>query len=181
MLPGADPPCTHGAQQRPQAEHPILPTSHTRSPAAFKLSSRGRAGAPQAPAAGAATFLRSYVTKVACALAVVGVCYTPGLPILAVHWLYALLLSLSVGAIWDVYCAAAVAFYGLEVGFDLHDDNVCGLGCRCCRCCDNQRGLGCARRSERWRGSGKACVQHIQDIAAVQPPQTQVAHTFDTP
>jgi hypothetical protein len=39
----------------------------------------------------------------------------PGLPVLALHWLYALCLSLSMGAIWDAYCAAAVGLYGLRV------------------------------------------------------------------
>ncbi|GBF93009.1 hypothetical protein Rsub_05620 [Raphidocelis subcapitata] len=95
---------------------PVIPIE------AFKLSSRGGARPrrsppppPPARAASAGEFLASYAAKSAATAAVIGLYRLPGLPVLALHWLYALCLSLSMGALWDAYCAAAVGLYGLRV------------------------------------------------------------------
>jgi hypothetical protein len=96
-------------------------------PAAFKLSSHRQqtwrsakggcaadaGGAP--PATPAAVFLLSYVLKTAASFALIAACYLPRLPLLARYWLHALLLSISMGGIWDAYCAAAVGLCRLEV------------------------------------------------------------------
>lgn len=68
----------------------------------------------------ASAFLLSYAVKAACAAAAASLCYLPWLHVLAAHWLYALTLSLSVGALWDLHAAAAAAVFGLrcERSFD---------------------------------------------------------------
>ncbi|KIZ02506.1 hypothetical protein MNEG_5449 [Monoraphidium neglectum] len=76
----------------------------------FKLSGgRRAAAATAAPATTARAFLFSYCLKVAAAVSTVALTYAPQLPRLAVYWLYALTLSMSVGGIWDAYCALAIA------------------------------------------------------------------------
>ena len=76
--------------------------------------SSNSSGAATAQAASAGAFLLSYLVKAACAAAAALLCYLP-LHAYATHWLYALTLSLSVGALWDLYAAVAVAFAGLAV------------------------------------------------------------------
>lgn len=84
--------------------------------AAFKL---GGGASPaslssQAPA-NWPTFLKLYGAKASGAAVAASLAIWPALPELARHWFYALCLSLTLGALWDFWCCAAVAFAGIPV------------------------------------------------------------------
>lgn len=84
--------------------------------AAFKL---GGGASPaslsgQAPATWT-TFLKLYGAKAGGAAVAASLAVWPVLPELARHWFYALCLSLTLGALWDFWCCAAVAFAGIPV------------------------------------------------------------------
>jgi hypothetical protein len=71
-------------------------------------------GATNNGATTAREFWRSAGRRAVAGCAAVAACRVPYLPIIILHWLYALVLSLTMGALWDAYCALATAVFGVD-------------------------------------------------------------------
>lgn len=100
--------------------------------------------------------------------------YTPYLPALAVHWLFALTLSLSVGGIWDAYCALAAGVFGLDVSRGR------------CALCSNPHPLGWLGAGTDWVGPIQRCCPSCALAAGacgldVSRPRAYLLHPSPTP
>lgn len=92
------------------------PCKLNQSSTAFKLGAGASLSdvGSQAPATWP-TFLKLYTQKAGGAAVAGSLATWPVLPELLRHWFYALCLSLTLGALWDFWCCAAVVFAGIPV------------------------------------------------------------------